>query len=113
MAGSHHGPAGLGRAALDVGSQLLHRARARARQGRGGRARQRAADGGVGVNPIHPALAPLATAAKKKSWSELDDTLAAALSKPSWMRPEHPVGGPTGPMRPPPYLDPPGAFLLP
>ena len=64
------------------------------------------------MNPIHPALAPLATAAKKKSWSELDDTLAAALSKPSWMRPEHRVGDPTGYMRHVLYVDPGGDFVI-
>ena len=36
--GAHHRPAGLGRAALDVGGELLHRARARARRGQGRRA---------------------------------------------------------------------------
>ena len=38
MESAHHRPAGLGRAALDVGSELLHRARARARLGQGRRA---------------------------------------------------------------------------
>jgi len=64
------------------------------------------------VNPIHPALAPLARAAKKKNWSELDDALAAALSKPSWMRPEHRVGDPTGYMRHVLYVDPGGDFVI-
>ena len=34
---AHHRPAGLGRAALDVGGELLHRPRARARHGEGRR----------------------------------------------------------------------------
>lgn len=64
------------------------------------------------MNPIHPALAPLARAAMQKNWGELDDTLAAALSKPSWMRPEHRVGDPTGYMRHVLYVDPGGDFVI-
>src|SRR5258706_6787788 len=123
MAGAHHRPAGLGRAALDVGGELLHRARARARQGRGRRTRERAADGGPAMNPIHPDLAPLARAAETFSRefratgtgtaAELTAALRAAVAKNvGWLRREHRVGDPARYMRHLLYVDPDDQFLI-
>ena len=64
------------------------------------------------MSPIHPALAPLAAAAKRKSWRDLDAALALALGKPSWLRPEHRIGDPKAYMRHLLYVDPDGDFVI-
>ena len=64
------------------------------------------------MNPIHPALAPLARAAGHGDFGELEETLAIALRKPAWLRPEHRVGDPTGYMRHVLYVDPGDAFAI-
>jgi predicted metal-dependent enzyme (double-stranded beta helix superfamily) len=64
------------------------------------------------VNPIHPSLAPLARAAKKKSWNELGAALQAAVHKPAWLRPEHRVGDPAAYMRHVLYVDAAGDFVI-
>jgi len=64
------------------------------------------------LNPIHPSLAPLARAAKRKNWRELDSALAAALTNPAWLRPEHRVGDPAAYMRHVLYVDPDGDFVI-
>jgi predicted metal-dependent enzyme (double-stranded beta helix superfamily) len=64
------------------------------------------------VSPIHPALAALAGAAKKKSWTELEDCLRAAVRAPAWLRPEHRVGDPNAYMRHLLYVDPDGGFVM-
>jgi predicted metal-dependent enzyme (double-stranded beta helix superfamily) len=64
------------------------------------------------VNPIHPALAALARAAKKQDFGEVEDALHVALRKKEWLRPEHRVGDPTGYMRHVLYVDPDGAFVM-
>src|SRR5207244_2786570 len=108
----NHRPAGLGRAALDVGSELLHRARARAWRGQGRRAGRGTTHGGTRLNPIHPALARLARAAEHQDFAELEETLHVALRKPTWLRPEHRVGDPNGYMRHLLYIDPDDAFVV-
>lgn len=64
------------------------------------------------MSPIHPALAPLAAAAKRKAWRQLDSALIAALGRPSWLRPEHRIGDPNGYMRHLLYVDPGGDFVI-
>ena|SRR2546421_3758272 len=64
------------------------------------------------MSPIHPALAPLAQAAKRKNWSELAEALQRALKAPAWLRPEHRVGDPTNYMRHVLYVDPDGDFVI-
>ena len=64
------------------------------------------------MNPIHPALARLARAAKHQDFAELEETLHVALRKPTWLRPEHRVGDPNGYMRHLLYLDPEDAFII-
>jgi 3-mercaptopropionate dioxygenase len=64
------------------------------------------------LNPIHPSLEPLARAAKKKRWAELETGIAAALREPAWLRPEHRVGDPNGYMRHVLYVDPDSAFVI-
>ena len=64
------------------------------------------------MNPIHPSLAPLARAAKKKDWTELGGALAEALRAPAWLRPEHRVGDPAAYMRHLLYVDPAGEFVV-
>ena len=64
------------------------------------------------MNPIHPALAPLAQAAKRKNWSELAEALQTSLKAPAWLRPEHRVGDPTCYMRHVLYVDPDGDFVI-
>jgi 3-mercaptopropionate dioxygenase len=64
------------------------------------------------VNPIHPALAPLAAAAIGKKWAEVDKALAAALRRPAWLRPEHRIGDPTGYMRHLLFVDAAGPFVI-
>jgi len=62
------------------------------------------------VNPIHPALAPLARAAKERRG--LDGELRKALAQPAWLRPEHRVGDPNAYMRHVLYVDPDGDFVI-
>ena len=64
------------------------------------------------MNPIHPALARLARAAKHQDFAELEETLHVALRKPTWLRPEHRVGDPHGTMRHLLYIDPDDAFVI-
>ena len=64
------------------------------------------------MNPIHPALARLARAAKHQDFAELEETLHVALRKPTWLRPEHRVGDPNGYMRHLLYIDPEDAFVI-
>ena len=64
------------------------------------------------MNPIHPALAPLARTAKLKNWSALGEALQEALRAPAWLRPEHRVGDPTRYMRHVLYVDPDGDFVI-
>jgi predicted metal-dependent enzyme (double-stranded beta helix superfamily) len=62
------------------------------------------------MNPIHPALAPLARAAKERRG--LDEELRRALAQPAWLRPEHRVGDPNAYMRHVLYVDPDGDFVV-
>jgi len=62
------------------------------------------------VNPIHPALAPLARVAKERRG--LDGELRKALAQPAWLRPEHRVGDPNAYMRHVLYVDPDGDFVI-
>ena len=64
------------------------------------------------MNPIHPALAALARAAKKQDFGEVEDALHVALRKKEWLRPEHRVGDPRGYMRHVLYVDPDGDFVM-
>ena len=64
------------------------------------------------MNPIHPALAALAGAAKRKDWRGLEAALSSALTNPAWLRPEHRVGDPTRYMRHVLYVDPDGDFVV-
>lgn len=64
------------------------------------------------MNPIHPALARLARAAKHQDFAELEETLHVALRKPTWLRPEHRVGDPKSYMRHLLYIDPQDAFVI-
>jgi predicted metal-dependent enzyme (double-stranded beta helix superfamily) len=58
------------------------------------------------VNPIHPALAPLARAAKEMPYQDVAPVLKQALAERSWLRAEHRVGDPTRYMRHVLYVDP-------
>ena len=62
------------------------------------------------MNPIHPALAPLARAAKERRG--LDGELRKALAPPAWLRAEHRVGDPNAYMRHVLYVDPDGDFVI-
>jgi predicted metal-dependent enzyme (double-stranded beta helix superfamily) len=74
------------------------------------------------VNPIHPALAPLARAAKTfgrtlLTTGAVDGGLCAALraavsTERAWLRPEHRVGDPSRYMRHLIYVDPDDAFVI-
>jgi predicted metal-dependent enzyme (double-stranded beta helix superfamily) len=64
------------------------------------------------VSPIHPSLALLAGAAKRKNWAGVQKQLESALRNPAWLRPEHRVGDPTGYMRHLLYVDPHGDFVM-
>ena len=64
------------------------------------------------MNPIHPALAPLAPLAKRKDWRRLQPAMVRALCEPAWLRPEHRVGDPTRYMRHVLYVDPDGDFVM-
>src|SRR4029079_8417391 len=103
------------------GSELLHRARARARQGRGRRAGRRATHGYPRMNPIHPALAPLAQTAKLFAREIITTGHVVDLMTPlreavgsgrAWLRPEHRVGDPTRYMRHILYVDPDDEFVI-
>lgn len=63
------------------------------------------------MNPIHPALAPLAAVAKNNP-QLLGEPLRAALREPAWLRPEHRVGDPSAYMRHVLYVDPDGDFVI-
>jgi predicted metal-dependent enzyme (double-stranded beta helix superfamily) len=63
------------------------------------------------LNPIHPALAPLAVLAKRDP-QLLAEPLRAALRDPDWLRPEHRVGDPNSYMRHVLYVDPDGDFVI-
>ena len=63
------------------------------------------------MNPIHPALAPLAVIAKKNP-QLLQEHLRIALRDPAWLRPEHRVGDPNAYMRHLLYVDPDGDFVI-
>jgi len=64
------------------------------------------------VNPIHPALAALARAAKGMPGKDVAPVLEKALHEKLWLRPEHRVGDPTGYMRHVLYVDPEGDFVI-
>jgi predicted metal-dependent enzyme (double-stranded beta helix superfamily) len=64
------------------------------------------------VNPIHPALAPLAEAAREMPFEDCSAALRAALGSPGWLRPEHRVGDPNGYMRHVLYVDPGNQFVI-
>jgi predicted metal-dependent enzyme (double-stranded beta helix superfamily) len=64
------------------------------------------------MSPIHPSLALLAGAAKRKNWAGMQKQLESALRNPAWLRPEHRVGDPTGYMRHLLYIDPHGDFVM-
>ena len=64
------------------------------------------------MNPIHPALQPLARAAARADFEELEETLAVALARPAWLRPEHRVGDPRAYMRHLLYVDPADRFVI-
>ena len=64
------------------------------------------------MNPVHPSLAALARAAKKRDFGEVEETLQVALRQKGWLRPEHRVGDPNGYMRHLLYVDPHGDFVM-
>ena len=64
------------------------------------------------MNPIHPALAPLAQAARHMPYADCVDALRKALQAPAWLRPEHRVGDPTRYMRHVLYVDPQDHFVI-
>jgi predicted metal-dependent enzyme (double-stranded beta helix superfamily) len=64
------------------------------------------------VNPIHPALAELARAAKEMPFEDVAPVLAEALRRKDWLRPEHRVGDPKAYMRHVLYVDPQGDFVM-
>jgi predicted metal-dependent enzyme (double-stranded beta helix superfamily) len=64
------------------------------------------------MSPIHPSLALLAGAAKRRNWAGMQKQLESALRNPAWLRPEHRVGDPTGYMRHLLYIDPHGDFVM-
>jgi predicted metal-dependent enzyme (double-stranded beta helix superfamily) len=64
------------------------------------------------VNPIHPALATLARAAKEMPGEDIAPVLKLALANKDWLRPEHRVGDPKGYMRHLLYVDPQGDFVM-
>lgn len=74
------------------------------------------------ASPIHPALAPLARAAKAfgrslRSGTNAPDGLSAALrdavgANKAWLRPEHRVGDPARYMRHLVYVDPDDEFVI-
>lgn len=64
------------------------------------------------MNPIHPALLPLARAAGRRNFEELEEALAVALARPAWLRPEHRIGDPTRYMRHVLYVDAADRFVI-
>ena len=64
------------------------------------------------MNPVHPALAELARAAKRMPRTDITQALKDSLKKTAWLRPEHRVGDPTRYMRHVLYVDPDGDFVM-
>jgi len=64
------------------------------------------------LNPIHPALAELAKAAKEMPYEDIAPVLRLALASKGWLRPEHRVGDPKGYMRHVLYVDPQDDFVI-
>ena len=64
------------------------------------------------MNPIHPALAPLARAAQRMPAEDIAPVLSQALVSKDWLRAEHRVGDPARYMRHVLYVDPEGAFVI-
>jgi predicted metal-dependent enzyme (double-stranded beta helix superfamily) len=64
------------------------------------------------LNPVHPALAPLARAAKAMPSGEIRREFLRAIRQTAWLRPEHRVGDPTRYMRHVLYVDPDGDFVM-
>jgi predicted metal-dependent enzyme (double-stranded beta helix superfamily) len=64
------------------------------------------------VNPIHPALARLARAAREMPSNDCAEALREAIQNTAWLRAEHRVGDPTRYMRHVLYVDPDGAFVM-
>ena len=64
------------------------------------------------MNPVHPALAELARAAKRMPRTDIAQALKHSLQNTAWLRPEHRVGDPTGYMRHVLYVDPEGDFVI-
>jgi predicted metal-dependent enzyme (double-stranded beta helix superfamily) len=64
------------------------------------------------VSPIHPALAPLAKAAKEMPHEDCAAALREALAQPAWLRPEHRVGDRMSYMRHVLYVDPQDQFVI-
>jgi predicted metal-dependent enzyme (double-stranded beta helix superfamily) len=64
------------------------------------------------VNPVHPALAPLARAAAEMPRRDCASELKNALQDTGWLRPEHRVGDPTRYMRHVLYVDPQDRFVI-
>lgn len=64
------------------------------------------------MNPIHPALEPLARAAKEMPGEAIVPVLRLALTNKDWLRPEHRVGDPKAYMRHVLYVDPDGDFVI-
>jgi predicted metal-dependent enzyme (double-stranded beta helix superfamily) len=64
------------------------------------------------VNPVHPALAPLARAAAEMPHQDCAGVLNEALADTSWLRAEHRVGDPARYMRHVLYVDPKDRFVI-
>ena len=64
------------------------------------------------MNPIHPALAPLARAAERMPTEDCASHLKQAVLHPAWLRAEHRVGDPARYMRHVLYVDPRGGFVM-
>ena len=64
------------------------------------------------MNPIHPALAALARAAKEMPYEDIAPVLGLAVANKNWLRPEHRVGDPKSYMRHVLYVDPEGGFVI-
>jgi predicted metal-dependent enzyme (double-stranded beta helix superfamily) len=64
------------------------------------------------LNPIHPALAALAGAAKEMPYEDIAPVLRLALAHKEWLRPEHRVGDPKAYMRHVLYVDPKDEFVI-
>ena len=64
------------------------------------------------MNPVHPALAPLARAAAEMPLQDCASVLKEALADTSWLRAEHRVGDPARYMRHVLYVDPEDRFVI-